>query len=122
MFRIYTGYYQKRSEYNGIKVAISRTLPIGWMSLVYQSFAPSYKLLTSYREHRINKEDFENLYLNEINKLNKKEVYEYFNELLQYDNIVLLCYERPYQFCHRHILAKWLKEQFNWDVQEMYVR
>ena len=122
MFRIYTGYYGKRLEYNAIKVAVSRTLPIGWMNLVYQSLSPSNKLLNQYRENLINRDEFKELYLKEINRLDKKEVYEYFNELLKYDNVVLLCYEKPYQFCHRHILAEWLKEQFNWDVQEMYVK
>lgn len=26
------------------------------------------------------------------------------------DNVVLCCYEKPGDFCHRHILIKWLGE------------
>ena len=29
---------------------------------------------------------------------------------LLFDGAVLLCYEKTGSFCHRHILAKWLKE------------
>ena len=26
-----------------------------------------------------------------------------------YDSIVMLCYEIPSKFCHRHIVAEWLR-------------
>ncbi len=31
---------------------------------------------------------------------------------------VLCCYEKPSDFCHRHILAKWLEEQTGIKVEE----
>ena len=35
--------------------------------------------------------------------LDPHEVYKYL------DNKILLCYERPEDFCHRHIIANWFK-------------
>ena len=34
---------------------------------------------------------------------------------------VLLCYEKPGDFCHRHILANWLEENFGFKVEEFRV-
>ena len=34
------------------------------------------------------------------------------------DNIVLLCYEKPSDFCHRQILAEAIEKEFRTEVQE----
>ena len=33
-------------------------------------------------------------------------------------DVVLLCYETPEKFCHRHIAAQWLKDQTGIDIGE----
>jgi hypothetical protein len=33
-------------------------------------------------------------------------------------NAVLLCYERPDEFCHRHIVAAWLEKELGIEVEE----
>ena len=35
----------------------------------------------------------------------------------QADEIALVCYELPNEFCHRHLIAQWLK-QYGYDVEE----
>ena len=35
------------------------------------------------------------------------------------DDAVLICYEKPGDFCHRHVLADYLKEKFNIEVEEI---
>ena len=56
-------------------------------------------------------------------ELYKKTVLEKidFERLLEKigDDAVLLCYEKPGDFCHRHILADYLKEKFDIMVQEI---
>jgi len=37
------------------------------------------------------------------------------------ETYVLLCYETPDTFCHRHIVSEFLSEKFNIDVQELSV-
>ena len=34
-------------------------------------------------------------------------------------DVVLLCYEKPPQFCHRHLVAKWLEKELNIKVEEL---
>ena len=45
-------------------------------------------------------------------KLNVDEVISDFKNLVQDENvdIVLVCYEKPSDFCHRHLVANWLTE------------
>ena len=35
------------------------------------------------------------------------------------DKLVLMCYESPEKFCHRHIVAKWLGEFQNGGIKEV---
>jgi len=33
-------------------------------------------------------------------------------------DVALLCYEKPGDFCHRHIFAEWMKEQTGYEIKE----
>lgn len=46
-----------------------------------------------------------------INKIRKLSVENGFKE------VVLLCYERPNDFCHRHLVAEWLREA-GYNIEE----
>ena len=35
------------------------------------------------------------------------------------DNAVMLCYEKPTDFCHRHLIANWIQENTNIKVDEI---
>lgn len=35
------------------------------------------------------------------------------------DGAVLLCYESPNKFCHRHIVSYWLRHRTGIDIQEL---
>ena len=48
-----------------------------------------------------------------MNKLNPREVY---NELGE--DAVILCWEAPDKFCHRHIVAEWLSYSLGIDIEE----
>lgn len=49
-----------------------------------------------------------------LSKLNPREVLEKLG-----DKAVMLCYETPDKFCHRHIIAWWLSENTGVDVHEV---
>ena len=34
------------------------------------------------------------------------------------NDVALCCFEEPDKFCHRHLIAEWLNETLNLDVQE----
>lgn len=82
-----------------------------WVNL-----APSVKLLQQYKNKEIDEFIFKIKYLNELYILNKKEYIDYLRDLeKKYKNIILCCYEKKEDFCHRHILAEWL----DLDIQEL---
>lgn len=34
------------------------------------------------------------------------------------NNVILLCFETPEKFCHRHLVAEWLNTQLKLDIRE----
>lgn len=49
-----------------------------------------------------------------LSKLNPEKVVEDLG-----DNAVMLCYEKPGDFCHRHIIADWLHKNTGIEVKEV---
>lgn len=53
-------------------------------------------------------------YTKVLKPLNPQEVYEGLGE-----NAVLLCFETPYAFCHRHLVAGWLEMSLGVQIDEL---
>ena len=49
-----------------------------------------------------------------LSKLNPEKVIEELG-----DNAVMLCYEKPGDFCHRHLIADWITEKTGVKVDEI---
>lgn len=64
-------------------------------------------------KYRNENEYIENFYYKVLKKLNPQEVY---NELGE--NAVLLCFEKPTQFCHRFLVASWLELSLGIQIDE----
>lgn len=43
-----------------------------------------------------------------LSKLNVKEMFQKMYDISKGKNIILLCYETPKKFCHRHLVSEWL--------------
>lgn len=103
-------------------IAISRGIPAWFKGLSYQDLAPSWRLVLTYKEMKAKAEalstslsDCENYYIDVYNKqLSELDPHKVFLDLCNlYQNvnpneISLLCYEKT-DFCHRHLVAKWLR-------------
>lgn len=106
---IYTSYYKNLVNLpdNLVPIGISRQIPEWYKGVTYQKVAPSYELLKMY--HRTNNSEmYTKKYLEELSRLDLNQVA---NDLNKYgSSIVLLCYEVPNKFCHRHILSNELNK------------
>lgn len=65
-----------------------------------------------------NLEELKNWYIhtyynNVLSKLNPFKVYE------DLDNKIILCYEKPGDFCHRYIVASWLEMNLGIKIPEL---
>lgn len=70
-------------------------------------FAPSTKLLRLYKDNKISEIEYIDMYRKEQEKIDHLKILN----SLKSDNIVLICYEKTEDFCHRHILLKMLEEK-----------
>lgn len=135
---IYTSYFAKLKDipYGYIPISICGKAPDWYTGLQYKKLAPKWEFFKQWKENHDN--DF---YIREFNKqvlngLNPYQVIDDFIHLLPPQmqelnymtncplwanpniNIVLICYEKPDDFCHRHLVANWF-EQYNIHVEEL---
>jgi hypothetical protein len=80
----------------------------------YPDLMPSLSLLRAWKAGEITKEIYTQRYYNEtLSKLDPQKVY---NDL---DGKILLCHEPSGEFCHRHLVARWLENSLNVKVAEL---
>lgn len=114
-----TSYYSKYKEENGISIA---GYPPSWFKgKQYKKLAPKKWFFKKYKEDGDEKFYIEKYYEEVLNKLDPKEVLQDLKDMVGND-IVLLCWEGPGEFCHRHIVAEWLKNTLGIDVREIAIR
>lgn len=113
---IYTTYFAKlrRLPPNIIPISICGKAPDGYKGLQYKKLAPKYDFFVQYKEDG-NQEHYVKCYAERVTGvLNAKEVvaelYEKLSEEDKGKDIALVCYEKPDDFCHRHLVADWLNE------------
>ena len=121
---IFTGYYAKLNQYKNLglePIAISGKRPNFYEGLYYPDFAPRYWMYQRWKDKDITNEGYTEEYKKYLDTLDKEEIRKDFKEYtVEGNDIVLLCYEKSAEFCHRHVLAEWLKEEFGWEVCEFY--
>ena len=113
---IYTTYFTKLKKLpsNVIPISICTKPPKGYKGLQYKKLAPKYSFFSKWKETHDNNYYVKHFYEEVLNKLNPIEVLTEINNLLPKDivkcDIVLVCYEKPQDFCHRHLVADWLNK------------
>ena len=108
-----TSYFAKYKGENA--VSISAKCPDWYKGREYKKLAPKYWFFKAYKDGDITKEEYTFCYKTEVlDKLDPKVVYEELGT-----NSVLLCYEKIGDFCHRHIVSKWLSDNLNIEIKEI---
>lgn len=109
---IYTSYFAnvKNLPRTIFPIAICGKAPDWWQGASYKKFAPKWPFFSVWKETRDN-----DYYINHFNKevLNTLDIKEIIRDLEVWSqngkfDIALICYEKPGDFCHRHLVAKWL--------------
>lgn len=122
--KIWTSYFAKvRKLYcNILPVAITAYPPKWWKGDVYSKLAPTKEILFDYKNGLISEEEYTKRYREEVlDKLNPEEVYQELCDMVKergYKEVCLVCFESSDKFCHRHIIAAWLREKLGIVVQE----
>ena len=116
---IYTSYFAKLKSLpeNIIPISICGKAPDWYNGLQYKKLAPKYEFFMKWKENHNN--DYYIKCFNEqvLNKLDPMRVYQELCSLAKSDEFALICYEKPSDFCHRHLVSEWLKER-GFDIEE----
>lgn len=90
----------KKKNYKN-PVAICAQIPNWFDGRSCYELSPSWELI-----HNKDSIDlFENKFMEYLDSLNVKKIIDYLKS-----DATLLCYEKKDAFCHRHIVAKWLRK------------
>jgi len=115
MARIYTSYFANwRKFQDKFTVSIARFDPkyatVDFVARkVNDCIAPNVNTLNAIKSGEISQKEYEEQYLHQLNaSVRGADFIRYLLAISAGKDIVLLCYEKYGDFCHRHILAKWL--------------
>ena len=127
---IYTSYFAnlKSLPDNAIPISICGKAPRWYTGLQYKKLAPKYDFFMKWKENHdndyyikcFNDQVLSNLDIDTVmhdlyNLLPEKmkDLIDMTNCLFWHNphvNIVLICYEKPSDFCHRHLVSEWLNK------------
>lgn len=132
---IYTSYFAqlKNLPDNIIPISICGKAPDWYHGLQYKKLAPKYDFFMKWKENHdnnyyikcFNEQVLSKLgrlkILNDLQLLIPNNIKEKMNSPVWNNenfHIALICYEKPSEFCHRHLVADWLKE-YGIEVEEL---
>lgn len=119
--KIYTSYFAngKKLGKAGITMIGIALYPPKWFyGVSLKTVSPTYSIL-----HEDNRERYIERFKKEV--LSRVDPKEFLERVKQYSNgkdVALCCFEKPGDFCHRHLVADWLNEKLGLDVQEFGVK
>lgn len=93
-----------------VQVAICGKMTFPWRGLRYAGLAPKPWFFAEWKKSHDN-DSFAGHFADEVlASLDRNEVKRDLAELAGGENktIVLMCYEKPTDFCHRHIVSRWI--------------
>lgn len=117
--KIYTSYFGNlgRLKDSGIEpIGIALYPPKWFRGCSVQTCSPTKSILFAKNQTQ---EEYVSRYRKEV--LSRLDVNGFLETLKSFSHgkdVALCCYEKPSDFCHRHILAEWLNENYGLDIQE----
>ena len=116
--KIYTSYFsnaRKLAENDIEPIGIALFPPKWFLGTTLRQVAPTYSILKS--------SETEDIYIERYRRevLGRLDVNRLLKDIELYSkgkDVALCCFEKPDEFCHRHLLAEWLNEKFGLDIKE----
>ncbi len=116
--KIFTSYYANSTALReaGIEMVSIALWPPRWFKgSRYSLVAPKAFML---KNHLSREEYIESYQKYVLDKLDAKEIIKNLELLTQGKDVALCCYEKPEDFCHRHLLAEWLTKETGIEIKE----
>ena len=119
-YELKTGYFKQIEDnltlgYVSISLYPSKNRNV---SYEFKSLAPNWKLSEMHKSKQLSDSEFEKEYLEQLNNLDAKTIFEQINFLTGDKEPILMTHGNRSSFCHRHIFAKWLEEKLKVEIEE----
>lgn len=105
---IYTSYFNNIQNLKNLGyqnfISIAGQTPKWYIFKKYIPLMPKLNWWKQWYNNNLSNDWYEQKYFNTV--LNKLDINSVISDLG--NNPILLCYQLPNQFCHRHLVAKWL--------------
>lgn len=117
--KIYTSYFgnSRKLQQAGIKVVGIALYPPKWFyGISMKQVSPTKSILFAKNQ---TEEEYIRRYKAEV--LAKQDMRQFLKTVEMASggqDVALCCYEKPEDFCHRHILAEWIKEKTGVEIKE----
>jgi len=110
---IYTSYFAKMKKYPDMEfISVARFTPKGINISEIKELMPSEQLIYLWKGRKIDEKRYTEIYMEQLIGIDRLKL----GNMLQGKCIV--CYERSGTFCHRHIIADWLRS-VGFEVEEL---
>lgn len=117
---IYTSYFVnlKNISKEIVPISICGKAPNWYKGLQYKKLAPKYEFFMEWKQNKDNDFYIKHYYEEVLNKLNHDDIIDDLFELSNGKDVVLLCYEKPTDFCHRHLVRDWWNTEW-YEIKEL---
>ena len=123
--KIYTSYFAKINKLpqNVVPIAICAKVPPSCNILQYKKLSPKYGFFMEWKKNGDNDFYIEHFQKEVLDVTDANDVIDELQTLIRHFadfgelDICLVCYEKPTDFCHRHLVSKWLRES-GYDCEE----
>lgn len=107
---IYTSYFAKLKSLpqDIIPISICAKAPEWYKGVQYKKLAPKYGFFMKWKQNHDNEFYIEHFQKEVLDTLDVKTVIYELYKLSKSKDIALICYEKPSDFCHRHLVHEWL--------------
>lgn len=112
MKQFYTSYYAKKGT-DPMAVSISAKAPHYFKGRWYLKLAPTWEMINGIKYGGWSEADYCAAYMDKLDGVDPDQVVD---DLA--DGSIMLCYEVPTDFCHRHIAAEWIEQETGIIVRE----
>lgn len=110
--RIFTSYYAMLQyipeEIEPISIA--GKAPDFYTGIEYKKLAPKYKFFMEWKKNHDDAFYIDHYHVEVLDYLTPEKVYQELSDLSNGKDVVLLCYEKSGDFCHRHLVSDWLNQ------------
>lgn len=114
---VHTGYFAMAKKYKKLgfcTISVAQFNPSWYNGVSFPELAPSKELLGDYKLSGLSTDDYTKRYFEELQRPEAVASMEKLKmkALTDSRDLILLCYEKPGEFCHRHLLSRYLNEHY----------